>query len=100
MQLKSILQKLYDGEIAPCEQIHLRSGAYRDMKSALYQRHKDFAEKLEAISPELKKEFIEIQEEQMNPFSLELSENFIEGFRLGARLMAEVYQTAYADCPE
>ena len=98
--MKSVLEMLYNGELVPYEQIKVNSRAYRDMRQSNVRKYKDFAEKLGALSLDLKETFIQIMDEQAGPISLELSENFIEGFRLGARLMAEVYQTAYADCPE
>lgn len=49
----------------------------------------DFIKKLK--SP-LDKEFIRIIDEQLDAVPLELSETFISGFRLGAKMMIEVFE--------
>lgn len=44
------------------------------------------------IEPQLKEQFIKILDEQLDFFPLDTSEMFIDGFRLGARMMLEIFQ--------
>lgn len=53
------------------------------------QHYKDFIERLG--SP-LDKEFENIMDEQLDALPLEFSQMFIDGFRLGAKLIIEIYE--------
>ena len=53
--------------------------------------YEDFIQQLEGVSPALKEKFVEIMDEQVSSIPLEASEIFISGFRLGVRIMAEVF---------
>ena len=83
--MKSVLLRLYDGEICPAEQFGLKTEEYRSMRQAQYPLHE---------------KFIDIMDEQLDTFPLELSGSFLDGFRLGARMMIEVYQSNYTDLEE
>lgn len=90
--MDKILQALYDGEIYPAEQYRPMIEEYIVQHKKQYQNYEDFIKKLG--SP-LDKEFIKIMDEQLNAIPLELSEMFIDGFRLGARMMIEVFEDKY-----
>ncbi|MCR1842958.1 DUF6809 family protein [Murimonas intestini] len=98
--MKSILLRLYDGEICPAEQFGLKTEEYRSMRQAQYQHYEDFIEKLKSLAPPLHEKFIDIMDEQLDTVPLELSGSFLDGFRLGARMMIEVYQSNYTDLEE
>lgn len=87
--MDKILQALYDREIFPEEHYRLMTKEYITLWKKHYQNYEDFVKKLG--SP-LDKEFIRIMDEQIDTISLELSEMFIDGFRLGARMMIEVFE--------
>ena len=53
-----------------------------------YRNYTAFAKKL---PEELKEEFNELIDSQLALLSFELEQNFIDGFCIGTRLMAEVY---------
>lgn len=95
--MKSILLRLYDGEIFPAEQFNLKTEEYRSMSQTHYQHYEDFIEQLKSLEPPLHEKFIHIMDEQIEEVPLKLSETFLEGFRLGARIMIEVYQDNYTD---
>lgn len=54
----------------------------------------------EKTEPPLDERFLEIMDEQLKTVPLEISEMFIDGFRLGARMMIEIYQKDFTDTYE
>ena len=98
--MKSILLRLYDGEFYPAEQFNLKTEEYRSLRQKQYQHYEDFIEKLKSLDPPLHEKFIDIMDEQLDTVPLELSGTFLDGFRLGARMMIEIYQSNYTDLEE
>ena len=47
--MKSILLRLYDGEIYPAEQFNLKTEEYRSMRQAHYQHYENFIEQLKSL---------------------------------------------------
>lgn len=90
--MKSILRSLYDGEIYPAEQFKVKTKEYRIMREKHHRHYEDFIEILMALDPPLHERFIEIMDEQIDAVPIEFSCAFIDGFRLGARMMMEVCQ--------
>lgn len=90
--MKSILTELYEGRIFPAEQYSPRSEEYRKIHQEHYQHYDDFIETLSKVNPPLDKRFIEIMDEQLDVIPYEFSEMFIDGFRLGARIMIDIFQ--------
>ena len=95
--MKNILLQLYNGEIFPAEQYIPKITEYQNMRKEYRQNYQDFIKKIESIEPQLKEQFIKILDEQLNFFPLDTSEMFIEGFRLGARMMIEIFQNDVSD---
>lgn len=90
--MKSILSALYEGKIFPAEQYSPRSEEYRKIYQEHYRHYDDFIETLSKVNPPLDKKFIEIMDEQLDVIPYEFSEMFIDGFRLGARIMIDIFQ--------
>ncbi len=90
--MKSVLSALYDGEIFPAEQYSPKTEEYRKLTEKHIHHYNDFIEILEKLNPPLDKQFIEIMDEQLDVIPTEFSEMFIDGFRLGTRIMIEVFQ--------
>lgn len=90
--MDKILQALYSGEIYPVEQYRPMIEEYIALRKNHYKSYEDFIKKL---GIPLDKEFIQIMDEQLDAVPLELSEMFIDGFRLGARMMIEVFEDKY-----
>lgn len=90
--MNSVLSDLYDGKIFPAQEYSSRSEEYRRLRRKHYSHYEDFIETLKGIEPSLDKRFIEIMDEQIETVPFEFSETFIDGFRLGARMMIEVFQ--------
>ncbi len=92
--MRNILEQLYNGEIFPAEQYSLKEKDYRKIYQERYSHYEEFIEMLSKLNPPLDKRFIEIMDEQLDVIPYDSSEMFIEGFRLGARIMAEVFRCA------
>ena len=66
--------------------------ASRKIHQGHYHHYEDFIEVLAKLNPPLDKRFIEIMDEQLDVIPYEFSEMFIDGFKLGAKIMAEVFR--------
>lgn len=55
----------------------------------MVQNYDDFINK---IGSPLDEDFVRIMDEQLDTLPFELSEMFIDGFRLGAKIMIEVFE--------
>jgi len=90
--MDKILQALYDGEIYPAAQYRPRSEQYIAKQKERNRNYEDFMKK---IGSPLDVEFIQIMDERLDTIPIELSEMFLDGFRLGARMMIEVFEDKY-----
>lgn len=95
--MKSILLKLYGGEIFPAEQYYPRTEEYRALRKNYYQHYGAFVEQLKKLDPPLDETFHQIVDEEFDTLPIEMSEMFLDGFRLGARMMIEIYQKDFSD---
>ena len=80
--------------------VHPRTEVYRKMRQEHYKHYDEFIKQLKLLEPPLAKRFIEIMDEQLDTVPIEMSEMFIDGFRLGARMMIEIYQADFSDISE
>ena len=90
--MNKILQDLYDGKIYPAEQYRPLIEEYEILQKKQFEHYEGFIKK---IGSPLDKEFEKIMDEQLETLPIELSEMFIDGFRLGARMMVEVFEDRY-----
>lgn len=88
--MKSILQQLYDGELYPGEQLCSQLEEYREKRGQYSSHYENFMEQLSSLNPQLGEQFSQIIEEQMELIPYEGSELFINGFRMGAKMMLEI----------
>ena len=84
--MKKVLEQLYYGHINPCEDILPSNEDYREVAKAAGILEDKFMEKL---SDEEKKEYINMTDERNAVFAMDIAENFVEGFKLGARVVIE-----------
>ncbi len=91
--MKSVLMELYDGRVYPAEQFFPRSKEHKALLDRYCWHADEFTEKLSRLSPPLDEEFTAVMNEYMDVTSDDLAEMFADGFRLGARLMIEVFQS-------
>ena len=83
-----------------CLQYTPKIEEYRKLRQQHYKHYEDFVKQLKVLEPPLDKHFVEIMDEQLDTLPLEMSEMFIDGFRLGARMMIEIYQKDFTDTCE
>lgn len=90
--MKNILEQLYNGEIFPAEQY--RNKEQKDQKSYREENshYEEFIEILRKQEPPLDELFDEVMNERFEETQDEYAGIFISGFRLGARIMAEVFR--------
>ena len=89
--MKTILQQLYDGEIDPAAQFLPMEKELRRIYQKYYKDYDDFVEIPSKLNPPLDQRFIEIMDEQFERTPHDFSAMFIGGFRLGVKIMAEVF---------
>ena len=85
----SILERLYDGKVYPCEEILPQNRAeYRAVSGKVGD---DYEHLLKALSPELVKRFEELDKGRTKLSTMQAYANFEYGFKWGAMLMSEVF---------
>ncbi len=84
--MRTILEDLYYGSITPCEQQMIPGSELKRTVDRVAKYEKQLMEQLEETEQETLTKLIRSQHE-IN--SITATENFILGFRLGVRLMAE-----------
>lgn len=85
--MQQLLEQLYNGEIYPNEQHKIRVNGYKEAKNVAFEAHEAFEEKL--CQP-MKEELDDFIGKQMEVSCLEDTQAFIDGFRLGAKLILEI----------
>lgn len=86
--MKSVLLQLYSGEINPSQHYIPTSQQYKSISSESFQYYEDFLSHLD--SP-LKEQFLAFMDKHLGTTPYESSEMFIQGFRLGVKMMIEVF---------
>ena len=87
--MKSILEKLYDGDIRPAEELYATKEYKQNHKTDNTEYEYLFNE-LEKISKNLQQQFMACMEHQAERLSSEMPATFAYGFRLGAIIMIEI----------
>lgn len=93
--MKSVLQQLYEGEIAPAELSTERLQEYQQLLHENGTYIEDFREKLTKINPDLGDQFMNILEKYWLGAPWEYTQVFLDSFCLGARMMLEIYQKEF-----
>ncbi len=86
--MNSILEQLYNGEIYPYSKFQTTIEQFKADRSRAFERYSAFEEKL---PEDLLPEFEQLIDAYFDLLPFELEQNFIDGFRIGTRLMAEVF---------
>lgn len=86
--MNRVIEDLYNGNLCPCERFKPILRHYREKREEAFQGYETFLEKLDPNRP---KEFDAIMVKHAEVLSLEMEQNFSDGFRLGVRLMCEVF---------
>lgn len=86
--MQKTIEQLFNGEIYPSEQMHIRMEGYEEARKIAFQSHNQFEEKL---CKAMKDELDEMIAKHLDASCFEETQTFVNGFKLGARLMAEVF---------
>lgn len=89
--MEKVLEQLYNGELYPYSKYQTTIEQFKKNKDVAFKSYSVFIKKLPG---ELKDEFDELIDSYIDLLPLELEQNFINGFRIGARIMVEVYTTS------
>lgn len=90
--METTLKQLYEGRLSPMDQYLPQDEDYIRMQNASIDHCDALAQKLKALEPALSDSFNRIVDEIYDLSTQDCSRMFIEGFRLGARMMIEVLQ--------
>lgn len=86
--MERILEMLYNGDISPCDQSHCENPHYRE----LCRRSLDEADCFAAsLDQEKREQFDALMEHYLEICYMEKTQAFTDGFRLGARIMSDVF---------
>lgn len=88
----SILKELYFGNIRPQENSRLYEREYLRLKDRAGRAYEELGKQIRKYQSELEQQLELFLEQQLELSSYENEAAFIEGFRLGARIMMEVLQ--------
>ena len=87
--MKSILHQLYYGEISPATQYEARLEEYHQMQEQHGQEYESLAQSLEPIQ---RKKLAKLMDQQFDAIPMEYADTFVDGFRLGVKMMLAVFQ--------
>lgn len=86
--MERILEKLYNGEISPCDNNRCDDPNYRELCRCSLDETDAFAQRLDQDQRE---QFDELMEHYLEICYMEKTQSFTDGFRLGARMMCDVF---------
>lgn len=84
----SMLDKLYNGELYPYSLVKPTVEEYRLNKDKAFKSYEDFQKRL---PDELKEDFDELMDSHLDVLPFELEQTFIDGFKIGARIITEIF---------
>ncbi len=87
--MSSILKDLYDGNINPYAEMKVALDEYALELREMTKTEENFIKKLDE---NMQNEFYKILERWISLYPLELREAYIKGYKLGVKMMAEVYK--------
>lgn len=85
--METVLEELYNGRIIPFEQ--QRSKRFQEARRQLREKEDAFRSKLE---DDLVDELHDLLAEYTRLLSIDMEEDFVNGFKLGSRIMFQVFQ--------
>ena len=85
--METVLEELYNGRIITFEQ--QRSSRFQEARRQLREKEDAFRSKLE---DDLVDELHDLLAEYTRLLSIDMEEDFVNGFKLGSRIMFQVFQ--------
>ncbi len=93
MIMSKLLEDLYNGVIAPVEYYYDKTEEYKELREKYYKHCEDF---IKRIGEPLKFDFNDILDEHNALITMAnkstLEGTFVDGFRLGAKMMLEILE--------
>ena len=86
--MKDILEELYYCRVRPSDEVEPKAPEYREANKEYLKRNTKFMEKL---TEELRREYMELLDQETESESYYLYETFAVGYRLGARLAVSIF---------
>lgn len=86
--MNSVIENLYNGNLCPCKHYEPILEHYYEKKEEAFQGYESFIKKLDSKNA---KEFEIIMDKHLELLSLEMEQNFSDGFKLGVKLMCEIF---------
>ncbi|MGN8914516.1 DUF6809 family protein [Anaerofustis butyriciformans] len=87
--MSGILKDLYEGNINPYAEMKIALDEYALELREMTKTEENFIKKLDE---NMQNEFYKILERWISLYPLELREAYIKGYKLGVKMMAEVYK--------
>ncbi|MGL6200456.1 MAG: DUF6809 family protein [Lachnospiraceae bacterium] len=94
--MEKILEQLYKGELYPYSTFQTTIEDFKENRDKAFASYSSFLEKL---PDNFKEEFVQLIDTHLDLLPYELEQNFIDGFRIGARMMTEVFQSPNTEEP-
>lgn len=85
--MKGLLEQLYDGSIQPAEKRYPQNEAHKKMVDSYRNKNRAFRD---SLPPELLAAYDNVEEASLALAYENNKIDFVDGFRLGARLMMEI----------
>ncbi len=89
--MKSILYELYRGNLDPCAYHEPQLKEHKNLIKRKFNQYDWLGEELEKINPRLKSAFDQMTNIPIMEASWDTANAFANGFALGVKIMAEVY---------
>lgn len=87
--MSSILKDLYEGNINPYAEMKIALDEYALELREMTKTEENFIKKLDE---DMQNDFYKIIERWISLYPLELRDAYIKGYKLGVKMMAEVYK--------
>lgn len=94
--MEKILEQLCKVELYPYSTFQTTIEDFKLNRDKAFASYSSFLEKL---LDSFKEEFVQLIDTHLDLLPYELEQNFIEGFRNGARMMTEVFQSPISEEP-
>lgn len=88
--MDKLLKNLYDGTLEPSSRYYAKTKEYQEVCRLHRKHYQEFIEKLQQHDVRLVGEFLNIFDDQISEIPFEISEVWIDGFRLGSRMTMEI----------
>lgn len=89
--MDAVLQQLFDGKLYPSEEYYPKIEAVKEIRERNYKNYEKFTKQLELLNPALVEQFQNILDEQLDTAPFETYQMFVDGFRLGAKIIVEIF---------